>query len=221
MIIKMAEKTGALVVAEGIEEYEEAMTLLQFGAQLLQGFYIAEPMDMAVNTTRWVEEKIDKIALFQKDHLARHLEEKCAFNLKLRDTFERFNQILSASKGMTSSDTLKWILESFPEVECAYVINVDGHQMSDTVFNANLQEVHRKSLFRPLKRGDDATLKAYYYVLMTTNQRLYVSEEYLSLATGHKCITISGYAVMEGERVVLCLDIVYGTLSTAYQLKGN
>ena len=208
MFIKMAEKTGALIVAEGVEELEEVMTVLQFGAQLLQGFYISKPMNVEVNPVSGVERMIKSIASAQKAHLSGHLRDKCAYNIELRHKFQRFKQCLSQVVLGTLDEKLSEIIHAFPEIECVYVIDEDGNQFSNTIFNPRLDDLHKKSLFRPYKKGDNATLKAYYYVLITTNQPLYVSEEYISLATGHRCITISGYTTLEDRRVILCLDIV-------------
>ena len=208
MIIRMSEKTGAIVVAEGVESLEEIMTVLGFGAQLLQGFYISKPMDMRGQSLAAIETAIRRIAAAQKEHLAETLTERCNQNLRLRDSFDRFNRIMKASEVSSLSKTLGWILENFPEVECAYVIDEDGLQMTDTVFNRTLPEIHMRSLFSPYRKGDDAKLKPYYYVLRTTNQPIYVSEEYLSLASGHRCITISGYSYIGARKVILCLDVV-------------
>jgi len=208
MIIKLAEKIGALVVAEGVEQLEEILKVLKFGAQLLQGYYIARPMDLENNCLREVEETIGSISEAQKKYLSTHLLSKCRFNLKLRERFDEFNERLKASDGPSSGQILKEILLDFPEVECAYIIDEEGIQVTDTVFNEALSLIHRKSLFSPYKKGADAKLKAYYYVLKTTNQPRYVSEGYLSLATGHQCITISGDSLIGHKKVILCMDII-------------
>ena len=217
MIIRMAEKTGALVVAEGIEELEEALTVLRYGAQLLQGFYISRPMDMRTGSTKEVKATIRRMIDEQKAHLATMLEDKCRFNLELRETFQRFKAMMTEREEEQLKDCLASgnisaclsdILTSFTEVECAYIIDQKGRQMTDTVFHPKFSHLHKKSLFSPYREGADATLKAYYYVLRTTNQPQYVSEEYLSLATGHRCITISGSITWQEQRVILCLDVI-------------
>lgn len=208
MIIRMSEKVGAIVVAEGVELLEEVVIVLQFGAQLLQGYYISKPLDMESETLESIEVVIDDIALAQKSHLEKYLANKCYVNQNLRDVFTQFVYNMSGLKFTRIREALKTIMKDYPKVECAYVIDEEGYQLSDTIFFEGYNHKNQKSLFRPYNKGDDATLKAYYYVLKTTNQPVYISDEYISLATGHRCITISGYCQLETMKVIICLDIV-------------
>lgn len=208
MVIRLSEKTGAIVVAEGVEKIEEILKVLEFGAQLLQGFYIAKPLDMEDGTFDQAIDTIETIASAQKRYLSIQLTRKIELNKRLRSFFTKFNQEMATIGSGCLFSAMKGLLNDYPQVECAYMIDEEGHQMTDTAFNVSLTQNHVKSLYTPFRQGDDATLKAYYYVLRTTNQPMYISDEYLSLASGHRCITISGWTMFNDNRGILCLDLI-------------
>jgi len=207
MIIKLAEKTGALIVAEGVEVMPEILTVLQYGAHMLQGFYIAKPFEMDMNDMVELEDKIRIISEEQTAYLSSYLVDRCLANATLRDKFETIRALIYDVEPEIQEDTLYEILKDYPSIECAYIIDSNGYQNTDTIFNTNAI-LSKKPIFNPYKKGDNAKLKEYYYVLKTTHQELFVSEEYLSLATGSKCITISGYCCEKNRKSILCLDIV-------------
>lgn len=208
MIIKLGERTGALIVAEGVEEIEEIMTVLQYGAQLLQGYYISRPVEMDDKILHRLDNEVKKIAIEQKSFLASYMIDKCEANKDIRNLYETIRMRVEEECYDDEEACLSHFLSDYSYVECAYVISDEGRQITNTIFNSNTVDIHHKTLFSPYRRGDDATLKAYYYILKTTHQNLYVSDEYLSLATGNRCITVSGYCSIGGRQVILCLDIV-------------
>lgn len=219
MVIQLAERTGALIVAEGVERMEEIMTVLQYGAHLLQGFYIAKPEDLDCERISEINSAVIKVANEQKAFLAAYMTDQCRINKHIRSDYEAIRRRVEYECSGVDEVYLSRILSEYDLVECAYVIGEDGKQKTDTIFCNSQGEVHHKTLFSPYRRGDDATLKAYYYVLKTTHQHLYVSEEYLSLATGNRCITVSGYCTLGSEHVILCLDIIKENCSITRSLK--
>lgn len=73
MIIKLGERTGALIVGEGVEAIEEVMTVLQYGAHLLQGFYISKPVDLDECWLSSMNDAIAEVAAHQKDFFWLHI----------------------------------------------------------------------------------------------------------------------------------------------------
>lgn len=208
MVIRLGERTGALIVAEGVENLDEILTVHQFGAHLLQGYYISKPVEMDEQVLKEINDAILRLVDNQKACLSSSLVDTCRYNMDLRLLFEQIRVRIEEECSDDDECCLSHLLAEFSEIECAYIINNNGKQITDTIFNDRSTEVHKKSLFTPCRRGDDATLKAYYYKLKTTHQDLYVSEEYLSLATGNRCITVSGYYYLKGIKQILCLDII-------------
>lgn len=208
MMIRLSEKTGALIVAEGVEKIEEVLTVLQFGAHLLQGFYISKPIDLTISHIKHITPAITDIAQHQKSYLSSYLTNKCQVNINLRASFEIIKTKLENCCESDEENCLKKLLLDYTQVECAYLINDDGQQITDTIFNDYKDILYQKSLFSPYRRGDDATLRPYYYILKRVSQKLYVSDEFLSIATGNRCVTISGYCSINNQKIILCLDII-------------
>lgn len=209
MIVRMAEKTGALIVAEGVEDISDILTVLRFGTHFLQGFYISKPKPLNLNGLSEINQIIENISIMQQEDLSEYLVEKCSINLKLRKTFCELQDQLIEFGVARIEVGLEKVLEDYPQIECAYLIDSDGMQITGTIFGPshNVNTENSKTLFIPCESGDNANLKEYYYVLKTTNQDIYISEAYISLATGSKCITISGYFEKDEREHILCIDM--------------
>lgn len=89
-IVKIAHLIGGIVVAEGVETYEELLTCIELGIDLAQGYYICEPF--------FVDEYSQKIS-------------------KLKELFYalEFNQLYFNKKNETISENLK--IQSVPPLE--------------------------------------------------------------------------------------------------------
>lgn len=211
MLIKLGEKIGALIVAEGAETFEEIGMVMKFGAHFIQGFYISKPQKYYTEFIDSLDGKIREVISGHGENLNNHLVEKCNMNSQLRKQFSDIKCAIEAYDDERIEAFMSATLRGFKSIECAYIINKYGMQISDTVFNGN-PIIRNRALFSPYKKGDNAKLKAYYYVLQTTKQDMYISDEYLSLATGSRCVTISGYFQHKmgtaTKQCILCLDVL-------------
>ena len=62
-------------------------------------------------------------------------------------------------------------------------------------------------LYQPANQGTDHSYKKYYYYLKEIEKDLYITEPYISYATGNQCLTISGKFLDENdESNILCID---------------
>jgi len=108
-----------------------------------------------------------------------------------------------------SIDTiLKTEIQNHDEVECLYVINGEGKQLSHTIMNPKIMVEHDDN-FKPALPGDDYSSKKYFRKAMKNKQELYISPEYISKATGNLCKTISyAYQGADKEYYVICIDLL-------------
>jgi len=108
-----------------------------------------------------------------------------------------------------SIDTiLKTEIQNHDEVECLYVINGEGKQLSHTIMNPKIM-VEQDDNFKPALPGDDYSSKKYFRKAMKNKQELYISPEYISKATGNLCKTISyAYQGADKEYYVICIDLL-------------
>jgi hypothetical protein len=101
----------------------------------------------------------------------------------------------------------EWI-EKFDPIECFYIINEEGMQVSSTVCK-NVNTPRKHPLFRPAEKGADHSLKSYYYHLKILEKKEYLTEPYISLATGNICRTLSvSFPNDEGRSFILCIDFI-------------
>jgi EAL domain-containing protein (putative c-di-GMP-specific phosphodiesterase class I) len=212
-LVDLGQKIGALVVAEGVETEDEAMVSLELGADLLQGYLLGRPcpvgsMHRPPLTT--AQERVEQLAKRFRRHMAGKIQER-----KLQH--ERFAvvmaQILSHLQGVgpgSFDDVLASIVPGHTAVECAYVLDSSGVQISETICHPKAVRREHSSLFRPARRGTDHSLKEYCYVLLDVELRKYTTEPYVSLASGNVCRTISAcFGDEPGENTyILCVDVL-------------
>jgi len=112
----------------------------------------------------------------------------------------------------TTTQALDTILETeiqnHSDIECLYVINAEGKQLSHTIMNPQIR-VDQDENFKPALPGEDYSSKKYFRQAMKNKQELYISPEYISKATGNLCRTISyAYPASDNGYYVLCLDLL-------------
>jgi hypothetical protein len=97
------------------------------------------------------------------------------------------------------------VAQECEEVECLYVLDNDGIQVSDTMFRQ--QPKARNSLFAPVTKGGEHQLKNYYLAVAHSGMERFCSDPYLSLASGNLCRTVStAFTGMDDYRYILCVD---------------
>lgn len=208
VMVRLSRKIGALVLAEGVESIEECLCILNCDVDLLQGFFFARPSapasispaglnEISAHTAhRFRECKIDKINRISKQYKTYHklIEEMIAtLSSKPADRFE---------------NALKTMIESLPLIEAVYVLDDNGIMLTDTILR-KLQMTKGNMLFQKAERGDDLSLKEYFYLLMSTGLQNYVTESYISWATGNLTRTLSAsFKGLPGKHYVLCIDIL-------------
>ena len=93
-------------------------------------------------------------------------------------------------------------------VECLYVLDESGHQVTASICNFNATAGHRL-MFRPAVKGADHSLKEFYYVLLDVELQKYTTDPYVSLASGNLCRTISTcFRDSNNNKLyILCIDV--------------
>jgi EAL domain-containing protein (putative c-di-GMP-specific phosphodiesterase class I) len=209
-LVGLSRKIGALVVAEGIETEDEAIVALELGADLLQGFFLGKPGEAQCGDLQNASSRIDSLARKFKNYMVSKINSR-----KLQH--RRFNVILNQILcNLTSADAARFdevlnetIIEH-PNVECIYVLDEAGVQISDTICNPSVPRREGGVMFRPAPRGADHSLKEYYYILLDVELQKYTTDPYVSLASGNICRTISTcFRDASNNRMyVLCIDVL-------------
>jgi len=132
----------------------------------------------------------------REELLARELISKLTGSLRSAATAEEADAVLQAA------------IADMPDVECLYVIDGAGRQLSHTIISPQISLEYDEN-FKPALPGEDYSAKKYFRQAMKNKAEIYTSPEYISNATGNLCKTVScAYQVSGGAHYVLCIDLL-------------
>lgn len=209
--VRLASRTGCQVLGEGVERIEEALTLLECGVDVFQGFHFGRP---APDSEAWPQAEAalrELAAAHKRNSIKRYNAEKIRHS-HFHSLVERLCAQLAGAEPADGpciclEDRLAVCMEEDEQIECLYVLNMNGIQISDTLCRRDRLQKNRRRLYEPAVRGTDHSCKEYYLPLRSGLTR-FTTEPYLSLASGNRCITISTVFVDErGEARILCIDL--------------
>jgi EAL domain-containing protein (putative c-di-GMP-specific phosphodiesterase class I) len=209
-VVSMARRLGILIIAEGVETQEEAVCLLDMDVDMIQGFYFSRPHPHDQLESEPVLERIDGLGGTFKKKFLRKLGVK-KFNMnRYYATILEIQMELTQMSPFRFDSILNRMVDDFPNVESLYILDENGVQVSESVFKSAGTTKRNRVLFRPSPKGADHTMKDYFYFLMEAglSKTSYVTEPYLSMASGTSCVTLSSlFKNKNGKRYVLCLEI--------------
>lgn len=120
-------------------------------------------------------------------------------------------ELTTLLKSVSSTEEMDRLLTDYirnrDDLECIYVMNVDGIQVSHTILHPMIT-IEDNIDFEPSDPGDDLTSKKYFRQAVLQKGGIYSSFDYISGATGKLCRTISQlYENQNGQQYVMCVDI--------------
>lgn len=211
----LAEMTGALCLAEGVETIGEIKTCHNLGADLFQGYAIARPAANLQELEAATKERTTSIQAEIRQSTLEALRKR----KKLTGDINVLADWLVRQLSPETINDITSILEEFiamnDEVECIYMLDANGIQISDTVMSPLIEQRERHSIFRPAKRGADHSFKTYYSCFEALGIRRFLTDVYLSLASGNLCRTFSTKIVSEvSPDYILCIDFLEDRINT-------
>ena len=206
-LIDLARSIGTLVIAEGVESEEEAITVLELGVDMIQGYYFCQPGEIPKYMKWGLGDVISKLGYLFQDHLYK----KFYLNKREQEVNSRIISDIISKLSILSlyefDNTLFQFVKKYPALECIYVLNEKGIQLSITACNGDTLQRSHMPIFRPALKGEDHSLKDYYYSLMNSNSKEHTTEPYISLSSGNLCITVSKVFTGSGNKTyILCAD---------------
>lgn len=189
-ILKLAHGLGVVVVAGNLDNEEDSLAALEFGADLLQGSYFSRNYKESLVLTLGRKARM----MFLSARFRRRLNRQAQKDRELRKKCERIGEFLSACFDKEPLSNLEskapFLFRQVPALECLYRLNPLGRQVG----NVALSEYHiperKRFLFEPSSPGSDHSLKEYFYAMAPDVDRV-VTEPYLSMNSGHLCITVA------------------------------
>lgn len=210
-LVGLGRRVGSLILAEGVETEEEVSACVDLGADLLQGYYFGRPAAADRLSLELVDAQLAEAAEKQRrrsaERLARHRTGKLArMELMLGVVAE-----IAVAPYSGFPAILARLAALSPEIECLYVLNSEGVQVTPTVTAQAGTGKAASRLFQPAAQGADHSSKEYFYALAEGGHRLYATEPYLSLASGRLCRTLScPFQDRDRQAFILCLDTAAG-----------
>ncbi len=208
--INLSKKIGAFTIAEGVETLEEVVTCMLCGIDFFQGFYFSKPKLFTDLYENEIFEKLEEAA--------------SSFNLRIKQKHEINNknkfEYLSAVNGlikrlsdispMQYEDVMWEYVTGNDDVECVFLIDINGIQISDTIILEETLSQRRSSLYAPSIKGDSHEIKNYYYAVKEDIENPFISDWYISNATGNSCRTLSSKFIdLSGNTIIVCIDLKF------------
>lgn len=204
-LINLADRTGSLPLAEGVEIVEEALTLMSMGVDVFQGFYFGKPGPAQQN----VEHDHSRIKLLAS-RFKTHMLEKLNHQEKRENSYRKMIGKLREALMDGMPNSADYILSSFitenSEIECAYILDTNGIQDSNTICNPFKLKKNRRLIYQPAPAGADHSLKE-YYLTIKSGKKWHTTAPYISLASGNNCVTVSTKLYDTPKSPILCIDI--------------
>jgi hypothetical protein len=176
---------------------------MKAGINLFQGYYFSKPKDSFNH-----EEFLEIITLINKT--GNEFKDKVLNSIKKkRDTIGKFDQIaIDMINGNKSIEEIHQYLNRnfkyYNEIEAIYIIDVlSSKQIKDTILDESIS-----GMYNITSDGDEHYLKEYFYITMETKKGIYLSNRYVSFATGNVCKTFAKKFDLNGVSYILCLDII-------------
>ncbi|MDD3223741.1 MAG: EAL domain-containing protein [Clostridium sp.] len=206
-LLNLSKKVGALVIAEDVDSETEAMMVMELGTDMIQGKVFSEPMASAKVAISRIKEKIEKIAIDYKAYTSEEISAKEETHKEYDRIINNILEKLQKLNRQGFDDVIDKAVEEYSVLECVYILDKNGKQLTDTATRCRNMLSQKALIFQPAKKGVDHSLKKYYYFLRSMGLSRYMSEPYVSMATGNLCMTISSsFKDNKGKEYILCID---------------
>ncbi len=188
--VRLAHELRIVVVAGGLDNEEDALAALELGADLLQGKYFTRRDKSGSDSTLGLKARISFLA----HRFRRRLEAKANQTWGLKNRCKQIADFiftrLQDVPASAMEKEFQLVLGEYPALECLYMLDSGGIQVSETVCSPYHIPERKRFLFQPAPKGTDHSLEEHFYALSDTRPSN-VTEPYLSMNSGHLCVTIS------------------------------
>jgi EAL domain-containing protein (putative c-di-GMP-specific phosphodiesterase class I) len=207
-LVSLSKNLGATVAAEGIENEEEALKVMELGADMLQGFYFSKAQPISSGILKNSNYSIKKISNNYSDYMTGKVNDEKNKLVEYEIVIKEVLHKLSLVEEKRFDFTLLDIVNNYRIFECLYILDSRGIQVSDSATTYNHFLKHKSLIFHSSKKGENHSFKKYYYFLKIMKLSKYMTEPYISVATGSLCVTMSCiFKNIENKKYILCLDL--------------
>jgi len=207
-ITDLGQKIGAITIAEGVEEENEAVACVNCGVDWFQGYYFSKAI-AADNICQ--QNFYESCKTISHRYHKKSMEDMKALLSLVNRREKVFNKLLFyiIENGLESiEDGISYFLKCTDQIECVYLLDKQGKQITNTIFCEN-SKFKNQEMFSPMHKGDFHISKPFYNYALQKREKLYVSVQYISQATGNFCQTLSKCVIISEEiACILCIDFM-------------
>lgn len=207
-LANLSKSIGCLTLAEGVETQEEVLCCIEYGADLLQGYFFSRPKPFRPQAANEEEQKLENLlAAFRMKQIdfvkARRLQ-----NQQYQKTVRRIIRTIQGKSLEKISTELRMFIDQSDGIDALYIINDDGIQVTDTIMKKGGRQLINP-VFRAANKNENLSHKDYVYQLINTDLTKYTTDRYISYATGHLCVTLShSFKGGQNHSYLLCADFL-------------
>lgn len=205
-LVSLAKKIGAVTVAEGVETLDEAVACMKLGIDFYQGFYFSKSQKMENLKNIEYSFKFSDIATTFKASADAELSLRKAHLEHIKEGFSRIIAKLSYADESDFDEIITEAINNSKLAESIYIIDINGCQVTDTIMSEAVKN-SCNPLFSPSKKNDMHNMKPYFFTSVIFDSEIFMSEVYISIATGNYCQTNSVlFNHSNGKKYVLCVN---------------
>lgn len=203
-LIYLIHENNAYAIFEGIETEEDMLMAMECDSDMVQGHYYAKPsICFLPDENHKIQEQMKSVwDSFSLQIIKSKRDHKSLIKPYL-------DQLMISVKSFRIGVNLEASLyKLFKEkhMVCAYLLNVQGEQISNTINNPNRPLLPGRVLL-PSGIGANWSRRHYYKKAVANFGEPQVSQGYFSAQTGTHCITLSLGFIKDEQRFVMCIDI--------------
>ncbi len=207
---ELGQKIGAITLAEGVEREEEVITCVDCGVDWYQGFYFARALPALQPCLLDYQGKCSSISTQYQKKAIQNMKDLSIMVQRRKLSFNKLVQIITEYFPTDLEEIIHEYLKSTTDLECVYILNHNGIQITETMFHPSSQ-FRNHDMFSPMGKGDSHISRPFFNYAIHNRNNIYVSTKYISLATGNYCQTLSKHLVLSSksgdtDTIVICAD---------------
>lgn len=201
-IVKVLHQANCLVVIEGVENEQEALTSISSGADFIQGFYFAKPQifqQLTFDKSEVFNQLSDKFIAIEQRRIIKEKQQDVHYVNSFKECVVNMQQGESFAKATVNFNLLM-------DTRRCYLLDYIGNQIEKTVL---FNKKKGKGKFTQLQESEKANWyrKPYVIQAIKNHLRICISEPYRSITGDSMCITLSMSFNVKNKQQILCLDI--------------
>ena len=204
----LSKNIGCLTLAEGVETQDEVLCSIEYGADLLQGYFFSRPKPINRQESNEEEQKLENLLTTFRTKQIDFVKKRRLQNQQYQKTVrEIIRKIKGKSQGEVNA-LLQTYVNKLTAIDALYIINDEGIQITETMMKIKGRQL-MNPVFRAANKNENLSHKDYVYQLINTDLRHYTTDRYISFATGNLCVTLShSFKGEQNHACILCADFL-------------